>query len=141
MCRRPSYSCSPPAADIGLDPDLVDASTADALIKQWTLGTKSTAQKKVGKPAGVDPEGYNAGAFRTSAPDFQAGDGRVTITPVPAAAKPSAAADAPAASAPQPAGAAPSSQAPRVLPRLSAWQNLLRRRDGKYSLSPGSFDP
>jgi len=111
------------SADIALESAVLDASTAGALITQWTLGTKSPAEKKVGKPAGVDREGYNVGAFRTSASDFQAGDGRISITPVSAT-------KTPAAPAP-PADAAPSSQVPRVLPRLSAWQNLLRRRDDK----------
>ncbi len=63
----------------------MDPLTAETLALQWTQGKGSGPSRTAGP---TEHGGYNAGAFRTSTPEFQAGDGYVSITPVsvPAAA-------------------------------------------------------
>ena len=86
----------------------IDQPTADALVTQWTRATESAPSPTRSGLVQVDRAGYNAGAFRTSTPAVQAGDGYVSITPVavpgsssptdqrPARATAPAASDAPA---------------------------------------------
>lgn len=126
----------------------LDHATFEALITQWSRATEAAPSITGNDWVQVDRGGYNAGAFRTSTPEVQLGDGYVSIKPVsvstasgstdqrpPGATAP--AADDARASAPasDPAGAsgtvsgAPSrTKLPRVTPRLESWKNLLRRR-------------
>jgi hypothetical protein len=57
----------------------MDPLTAETLALQWTQGKGSGPTRTAGP---TEHGGYNAGAFRTNTPEFQAGDGYVTITPV-----------------------------------------------------------
>ncbi|HTZ21850.1 MAG TPA: hypothetical protein VMC06_13285 [Opitutaceae bacterium] len=76
---------SDPTADAGEFNILgggMDPLTAETLALEWTRGTGSVSTATA-SGQGRDKRGnYNAGAFRTSAPESQAGDGYVSITPV-----------------------------------------------------------
>jgi len=99
------------------------------LATQWTDGAETSQVK-----ARTDPCGYNAGAFRTSQPALQAGDGYVSITPVAVSAAP----PAPAAGGAEPPAPADSVQPnehppsptllPPVTPRPASWAEVLRLR-------------
>jgi hypothetical protein len=61
---------------------VMDPLTAETLTFQWTRGTGSDSPGTA-SGQGRDERGcYNAGAFRTSMPESQTGDGFVSITPV-----------------------------------------------------------
>ena len=71
-----------PAADLGdgnSPGGEMDPLTAETLALQWTQGKGAGPHRPAGP---TEPGGYNAGAFRTSTPEFQAGDGYVSILPV-----------------------------------------------------------
>ena len=57
----------------------MDPLAAETLALQWTQGKGSGPGRTAGP---TEHGGYNAGAFRTSTPEFQTGDGYVSITPV-----------------------------------------------------------
>ena len=103
-----------PAADLpgsiarGAD---IDQPTADALITQWTRATESAPSPTRSGLVQVDRGGYNAGAFRTSTPAVQAGDGYVSITSVAVSAS-----SGPADQRPARATAPAASDAPALAP-------------------------
>lgn len=120
---------SAPADGIKFNGNEVDPRTADTLATQWTDGAETSQVK-----ARTDPCGYNAGAFRTSQPALQAGDGYVSITPVAVSAAPPAPA-AGGAEQSAPAGVTrpdehPPSPTllPPVTPRPASWAEVLRLR-------------
>ncbi len=112
-------SAAPEAAGLCLNGE-ADQATADALATQWTGGTGQPSARAAGA---TDRCGYNAGAFRTSHPQAQAGDGYVSIRPV--VVTPPAA---------PPAGEIPSqTMLPQVTPRPGSWADLLRQRPAPKS--------
>ena len=60
----------------------MDPLTAETLSLQWTRGLGLGLSGTAGGKGRTEHGGYNAGAFPTSTPEFQAGDGYVSITPV-----------------------------------------------------------
>ena len=74
-----------PAADSGkfnsVDGEM-DRLTAETLAFQWTQGIGSAPPGTASGKRRAEHGSYNAGAFRTGTPEFQTGDGFVTITPV-----------------------------------------------------------
>ena len=60
----------------------VDPLTAETLSLQWTRGLGLGLSGTAGGKGRTEHGGYNAGAFPTSTPEFQAGDGYVSITPI-----------------------------------------------------------
>ncbi|MEY2879101.1 MAG: hypothetical protein RLZZ15_1481 [Verrucomicrobiota bacterium] len=122
---------APLGADgLGLAGAAVDPATATALTTQWTRGAEAGAAGG-GK---TDRGGYNAGAFRQSAREVQAGDGYVSIAAVAVPGAPGGA-DAKAGSSGAAAGA-PSAVAgeiptptvlPEVTPRPKSWEVLFGR--------------
>ena len=60
----------------------MDPLTAETLSLQWTRGLGLGLSGTAGGKGRTEHGGYNAGAFPTSTPEFQAGDGYVSITPI-----------------------------------------------------------
>jgi hypothetical protein len=60
----------------------MDPLTAETLALEWTRGTGSGPSGTAGGRGRAERGSYNAGAFRTSTPESQTGDGYVSITPV-----------------------------------------------------------
>jgi len=79
-----SKSHDPPAdaGELNSRGDEMDPLTAQTLTLQWTQGMGSGLSGTAGGKGRTEHGDYNAGAFRTSTPEFQPGDGFVTITPV-----------------------------------------------------------
>ena len=120
----------------------IDQLTVDALATQWTSGTGSATAGAASGKGRVDRGGYNAGAFRTSTPGVQMGDGYVSITPVSVPASSSSTGKRPTrvsapaandakelASAGEPAGAGGSGSASTSIPQA------LRDDDGSEAPS------
>jgi hypothetical protein len=79
-----STSHDPPADSAKLNSrgDEMDPLTAQTLTLQWTQGMGTGLSGAAGAKGRTEHGGYNAGAFPSGTPEFQAGDGYVSITPI-----------------------------------------------------------